>query len=160
MTARPFNLGPSRIPADWTSSACWWAAKARWRIVTKVWVRLTPNAEDFRTLRAIFATVDDATNAISDIIAAGIIPAAMELMDQGIIAAVEEAFHFGFPADAGAIAIIELDGPAAGLDEQQARIVEFCRKWNAREMLQAADTEQAGAAVEVPQDGGGRRGPA
>ena len=97
-------------------------------IVTKVWVRLTPNPQDYRTMRAIFDTVDDATNAVSEIIAAGIIPAAMELMDQGIMAAVEEAFHFGFPLDAGAMLVIEVDGPTAGLDEQQQQIVEFCQQ--------------------------------
>jgi len=90
----------------------------------------------------MFNTVEDATNAISEIIGAGIIPAAMELMDQGIIAAVEEAFHFGFPLDAGAIAIIEVDGPTVGLAEQESRIVEFCRKWNAREVLQAASADE------------------
>ena len=89
-------------------------------------------------MRAIFNTVDDASNAVSEIIAAGIIPAAMELMDQGILAAVEEAFQFGFPPDAGAVLVIEVDGPAAGLDEQQEQIVEFCRRCGAREVLQAA----------------------
>lgn len=107
-------------------------------ILTKIWVRLTPNPHDYRTLRAVFNTLDDATNAISDIIGAGIIPAAMELMDQGIVAAVEEAYHFGFPLDAEAIAVIELDGPTAGLDQQRQAVVEFCEKWHAREVLQAA----------------------
>jgi len=111
-------------------------------IVTKVWVRLTPNPQDYRTMRAIFDTVDDATAAVSDIIAAGMIPAAMELMDQGILVAVEEAFHFGFPLDAGAVVVIELDGPAAGLDRQQQRIVELCRKRRAREVRQAASRQE------------------
>jgi glycolate oxidase len=136
------QLGPVEDPGQLDLIGVLVGSEGTLAVVTKVWVRLTPNAADFRTLRAIFSTVDDATNAVSDIIAAGIIPAAMELMDQGILAAVEEAFHFGFPADAGAIAIIELDGPTSGLAEQETRIVEFCRKWNAREVLQAADAEQ------------------
>lgn len=106
-------------------------------VLTKIWVRLTPNPHDYRTLRAVFNTLDDATNAISDIIGAGIIPAAMELMDQGIVAAVEEAYHFGFPLDAEAIAVIELDGPTAGLDQQRQAVGEFCEKWRAREVLRA-----------------------
>ncbi len=106
-------------------------------IVTKVWVRLTRNPREFRALRAIFNSVDDATGTVSDIISAGIIPAAMELMDRGIIAAVEEAFGFGFPLDAEAILIIEIDGPPVGLDDQRRRIVDFCEKWNARDVLQA-----------------------
>ena len=111
-------------------------------IVTKVWVRLTPNPQDYRAMRAIFNSVDDASNAVSQIIAAGIIPAAMELMDQGILAAVEEAFQFGFPPDAGAVLVIEVDGPAAGLDRQQEQIVEFCKRFGAREVLQAASAEE------------------
>ncbi len=111
-------------------------------IVTRVWVRLTPNPHDYRTLRVIFETVEDATGAISDIIGEGIIPAAMELMDQGIVGAVEEAFQFGFPLDAGAIAVIEVDGLRAGLDEQQERISALCRKWNAREILQADTADE------------------
>jgi glycolate oxidase len=89
-------------------------------------------------MRAIFNTVDDATNTVSQIIAAGIIPAAMELMEQGIVAAVDDAYHFGFPRDAEAILIIEVDGPTAGLDAKQQQVVEFCRRSNAREVLQAA----------------------
>jgi glycolate oxidase len=111
-------------------------------IVTKVWVRLTPDPQDYRTLRVVFDTVDDATNAISDVIGAGMIPAAMELMDRGIVGAVEEAYHFGFPLDAEAIVVIELDGPSAGLDAQQRRVVAICRKWKAREILQAVDAKQ------------------
>ena len=111
-------------------------------IVTRIWLRLTPNPQDYRAMRVIFETLDDATGAISDIIGEGIIPAAMELMDQGIVAAVEEAFHFGFPLDAEAIVVIEVDGLGAGLDGQQERIVALCRKWNARQIVQAADPEQ------------------
>jgi len=111
-------------------------------IVTKVWVRLTPNPQGHRAMRAVFGSLDDAGNAVSHIIAAGIIPAAMELMDQGILAAVEEAFHFGFPPDAGAVLVIEVDGPEVGLDRQRDRIVEFCERFGAREVLQATSSQQ------------------
>ena len=83
-------------------------------VVTKAWVRLTRNPQGWRTMLGIFESVGDATNAISAIIAAGIIPAALELMDQGILVAVEEAFHFGFPLDAQAILLIEVDGSGSG----------------------------------------------
>ena len=136
------QFGPVRRPGDVNFLGVLVGSEGTLAVVTKVWVRLTRNPQTFRALRAIFNTVDDATNAISQIIAAGIIPAAMELMDQGIIAAVEEAFQFGFPLDAGAIAVIEVDGPAVGLDAQQERIMEFCRKWNAREVLCAKTQEE------------------
>jgi glycolate oxidase len=136
------RLGPVESPAGLDLIGVLVGSEGTLAIVTKVWVRLTPDPQDYRTLRAIFSTVDDATNAISEIIAAGMIPAAMELMDQGIIAAVEEAYHFGFPLDAGAIVVIELDGPAAGLDPQQQQVTEICLRWQAREVLRAATANE------------------
>ena len=97
-------------------------------IVTKVWVRLTRDPQGCRTLLGVFDSVEDATNTISEIIGAGIIPAALEMMDQGILAAVEAAFKFGFPLDARAILLIEVDGLEAGLDEQRDRIIELCQQ--------------------------------
>jgi glycolate oxidase len=108
-------------------------------IVTKVWVKLTRDPQSYRTMLGVFESVDDATNAISDIIGAGIVPAALEMMDQGILVALEDAFHFGFPLDAGAILLIEVDGLAAGLDAQRDSIIAICKQHGAREVRQAAD---------------------
>jgi glycolate oxidase len=90
----------------------------------------------------IFDSVDDATAAISDIIGRGIIPAALEMMDHGILTAVEQAFHFGFPLDAQAVLLIELDGLEAGLDEQRDRVVEVCTQNRAREVRRADDPKE------------------
>jgi glycolate oxidase len=136
------QLGPVDDPAGLDLVGLLVGSEGTLGIVTKIWVRLTPNPQDFRAMRAIFTNVADATNTVSQIIAAGIIPAAMELMDQGILAAVEEAFHFGFPPDAGAILVLEVDGPAAGLDRQQEQIVEFCKRFGAREVLQASTPQE------------------
>ncbi len=111
-------------------------------IVTKAWVRLTRDPQGYRTMLGVYDSCDDATNSISEIIGAGIIPAALELMDQGILVAVEEAFKFGFPLDAKAILLIEVDGLEAGLDEQRDRIIELCTKCGAREVRQANDAKQ------------------
>ncbi|HUE73524.1 MAG TPA: FAD-linked oxidase C-terminal domain-containing protein [Pirellulaceae bacterium] len=111
-------------------------------IVTKVWVRLTKNPQGYRTLLGVFESCDDATNAISEIIGAGIVPAALEMMDQGILVAVEAAFQFGFPLDAQAILLIEVDGLEAGLDEQKEQIIALCNKCNAREVRLAADAKE------------------
>jgi glycolate oxidase len=92
-----------------------------------------------RTLLADFETVEAASEAVSDIIAAGVIPAALEMMDRLIVAAVEEAFHVGLPTDAGAVLLIELDGPAAGLDEELERVAGLCRTRGARELRLARD---------------------
>jgi glycolate oxidase len=107
-----------------------------------VWVRLTKNPEGVRTLLGVFDSVDDATSAISQIIGAGIIPAALEMMDQGIVEAVEAAFHFGFPLDAKAILLVEVDGLEAGLDAQRERIIELCTRSGAREVRQARDAKE------------------
>ena len=111
-------------------------------IVTKVWVRLTRNPAGFRTMLGVFDSVDDATNAISAIIGAGIVPAALEMMDQGILEALEAAFHFGFPLDAQAILLIEVDGLEAGLDEQRDQIIQLCQQNGAREVRQANDPQE------------------
>ena len=100
-------------------------------VVTRVWVRLTRNPEGVRTLLGVFDSVDDATNAISAIIGAGIIPAALEMVDHDIMVALEEAFQFGFPLDAEAILIIEVDGIEAGLNAQRDQIIEICQKTGA-----------------------------
>lgn len=111
-------------------------------IATKIWVRLTRNPQGYRTMLGVFDSVDAATQTISGIIGAGIIPAALEMMDHGILVAVEEAFHFGFPLDAEAILLIEVDGLEAGLDAQRDRVTEICRQQGAREVRFAADAKE------------------
>src|SRR5713226_4939243 len=106
-------------------------------IATRAWVRITRNPEAYRTLLGVFETVDDATNTISDIIGAGIIPAALEMLDQLIVQAVESAYHFGFPLDAGAVLIMEVDGLEAGLEADAERIITLAKKNHARELRQA-----------------------
>jgi glycolate oxidase len=110
-------------------------------IVTRVLVRLIRAPQAFKTMLGVFETVDDASQTVSDIIAAGIVPGAMEMMDQLITQAVEAAYHFGFPLDAGAVLIIELDGLAAGLDQQAEQVMAICRKNHARE-VRLAQSEQ------------------
>ena len=111
-------------------------------IASKVWVRITRNPESYRTLLGVFETVDDATNTISDIIGAGIVPAALEMLDQPIIHALEAAFHFGFPLDAGAVLIMEVDGLDAGLAADADRMESSARKHHAREVRKANGTAE------------------
>jgi glycolate oxidase len=106
-------------------------------IVSKTWVRITRNPEAYRTLLGVFDSVDDATNTISDIIGAGIVPGALELLDRLILGAVEQAFKFGFPLDAGAVLIMEVDGLAAGLEEEATKIEAIAKRNNAREVRRA-----------------------
>ncbi|MBC8114340.1 MAG: FAD-binding protein [Candidatus Saccharimonas sp.] len=106
-------------------------------IATKVIVRLTRDPAAYRTMLGVFETVADATKAISEIIGAGIVPAALEMMDQGIVSALEQAFHFGFPLDAGAVLLIEVDGLEVAVDEEAQRIITLCQQSGAREVRQA-----------------------
>ncbi|HEV8001937.1 MAG TPA: FAD-linked oxidase C-terminal domain-containing protein [Planctomycetaceae bacterium] len=111
-------------------------------ICTRITVRLTRNPAAYRTLLGIFETVADATQAISQIIGAGIIPAALEMMDQGIVGAVEAAFHFGFPLDAGAVLLIEVDGLEIAVDEEAEKIVRICQESAAREVRRATTEKE------------------
>jgi glycolate oxidase len=111
-------------------------------IVTKVWCRITKNPQAYRTLLGVFETVDDATNTISDIIGAGIVPGALEMLDQLILGALEDAFHFGFPLDAGAVLIMEVDGLEAGLDRDAERIAEIAKRNQAREIRKATTADE------------------
>lgn len=106
-------------------------------IVTEVVARLTPLPQGVRTLLAVFETLEDATQTVSDIIAAGIIPAALELMDALTLQAVEAAFGYGFPLDAEAVLLIELDGLEAELDEERERVEAICKRHRAREVRRA-----------------------
>jgi glycolate oxidase len=130
--------GPTEDNPGYDLTGVMVGAEGTFGIATKVWVRITRNPAAYRTLLGVFETVDDATNTISDIIGAGIVPAALEMLDSLILSAVEAAFHFGFPLDAGAVLIMEVDGLAAGLDAEAERITEVARKNNAREVRKAA----------------------
>ena len=114
-------------------------------VVTRVLVRLIRAPQAFKTMLGVFESVDEASQTVSDIIAAGIVPGALEMMDQLITQAVEAAYQFGFPLDAGAVLIVELDGLAAGLDKQAGRVLEICRKNRAREVRLAQTDEERAA---------------
>jgi glycolate oxidase len=94
-------------------------------VVTKAVVNLTRDPEAGRTLLGVFDSVESATETVSGIIAAGIVPAALEMLDNLMIQAVEQAFHFGFPTEAGAVLIIEVDGLDAGMDREAQAISEI-----------------------------------
>lgn len=106
-------------------------------LVTEVIIRLTPLPQSVRTLLAVFESVDQASQTVSDIIAAGVLPAALEMIDTFIIKACEEAFHLGFPMDAEAVLIIEVDGLEVGLDEEAERARRIALDNGAREVRQA-----------------------
>jgi glycolate oxidase len=105
-------------------------------------VRLTRDPAAYRTMLGIFNSVHDATQTISNIIGAGIVPAALEMMDQGIVEAVEAAFHFGFPLDAAAVVLIEVDGLEVAVDDEARQIIDICKSSGAREVRTANSPQE------------------
>jgi glycolate oxidase len=108
-------------------------------IVTKALVRLLRQPEATRTLLAIFDSIDQASETVSNVIAAGLVPAALEMLDQETIKAVEPALHVGYPLDAGAVLLIEVEGLAESAEEDAAQARSICIAAGAREVREAAD---------------------
>ncbi|MEP7000044.1 MAG: FAD-linked oxidase C-terminal domain-containing protein [bacterium] len=109
-------------------------------VVLDATVRLERNPQSIRTLLADFSSVDAAAHAVSAIIASGIVAAAMEMMDNAVIQIVEASIYAsGYPTDAAAVLLIELDGATAGLDDDVARVAEFCTAAGARGVRIATD---------------------
>ncbi|MCC6242390.1 MAG: FAD-binding protein [Gemmatimonadaceae bacterium] len=110
-------------------------------VATDVWVRLVPLPQAVRTLLADFPSVDAAAQAVSRIVATGIIPAALEMMDHATIVAVEASVYAaGYPTDAAAILLCEVDGLEAGLEDDVATIRHCCLESGARD-VRVASTE-------------------
>jgi glycolate oxidase len=108
-------------------------------VATTVTVRLVRSPEEVRTLLAGFASTDHAGAATSAIIAAGIVPAAIEMMDALAIEAAEAAVHCNYPAGAGAVLVIELDGAAVEVEHEFAEVERLCREHDAFEIRVATD---------------------
>lgn len=96
-------------------------------LVTKITVRLTPLPPGVKTFLAVFDEVEKCSNAVSGIIRSGVIPAALEMMDNVMIGAVEASSHAGYPVDAAAVLLVECEGLPAALELQAASIEEVCR---------------------------------
>ncbi len=113
-------------------------------VTTKVAVKLTRNRPGVRTLLLSFSSVRDAANTVSGVIAAGVVPAAMEVMDARITEAVENYVHAGYPTDAAAVLLAEVDGLESGVDIDADQIRAIGLANNATDVrLAADDTERA-----------------
>lgn len=110
-------------------------------IATEIILRLTRKPETVQTLLAAFAHTDAAGEAVSRIISAGIVPAAVEIMDRLAIEAAEAAVHANYP-DATAILLVELDGPRTEVAQQQARVEAICQEYHATELRFARNDEE------------------
>ncbi|MEX2031350.1 MAG: FAD-linked oxidase C-terminal domain-containing protein, partial [Dehalococcoidia bacterium] len=111
-------------------------------IVTEATLRLVAIQPAVRTLLAIFETVEAASNAVSDVIRRGVIPVAMEMLDQEIIRIVEPRIHAGYPLDAGAALLIEVEVVPEGVARDAAVVEEACRAAGAREVRSAEEADE------------------
>ncbi len=117
-------------------------AEGTFGIVTAVTVRLTPVAESVKTMLAIFERMEDAGAAVSGVISAGVVPAAIEMMDRLSLRAVEASVHAGYPTDCEAVLLIEIDGLQESLDDQMTRIRQVCDLNHAREIRVAKTAKE------------------
>jgi glycolate oxidase len=131
--------GKARDPQGYDLVGLFVGSEGTFGIATKVVVRILRKPQAVKTVLAVFAEIDRASEAVSAIIGRGLVPAALEMIDQVTIQAVEDAFGCGYPRDAGAALLIELDGLAVGLEVQAERVMAACRECGAREVRLARD---------------------
>jgi D-lactate dehydrogenase (cytochrome) len=111
-------------------------------VITKINLRLLRKPPAVRTLMAAFDSVEQAGGSVSAVIAAGLVPATMEMMDQKIARIVEDYAHPGIPTDAGALLIIEVDGYSASLEFQMSEIIRIVTEYGARDLRIAQTSEE------------------
>ena len=112
-------------------------------IVVKIRVKLLPIPEHTKVMLAAFATIEDAGHAIAAVIGAGIIPAGLEMIDQTGIRAIEELMHAGYPVDAAAVIICELDGSAADVEDELNRVIRIFKDLNADDIQIASNAVES-----------------
>lgn len=103
-------------------------------MVTKLVLRMMPKTEAVKTMLAVYDTIADGANTVTDIVKAGMIPTTLEMMDNLTIKAVEAAYHVGLPEDAASILLIELDGLADGMERLTEEVVAICKQNKVREV--------------------------
>jgi len=111
-------------------------------VLTEITVRILPLSESIITMLATYDSIADAAISVSDIISAGILPTTLEMMDAMIIKAVEDSYACGYPRDAAAVLIIEVEGPSAGLKDQAQRIQEICMQTKCRDIQEAKNNDE------------------
>ena len=112
-------------------------------IATRLWLRLTPKPSASQTVLALFDDVTEASQAVSAIVAAGIIPAALEMMDRLAIYAVERGpYRVGYPEDLAAVLLLEVDGESREVHAMATRVQEVLQQYRVREVRLASTTEE------------------
>lgn len=131
--------GQGGDPLGYDLTALYAGSEGTLGIITEITVRILPLPEATSTALTIFDSLEAASSAVAQIIARGLIPAALEMIDRPLIEAVERTFHAGYPLDAEAILLVEVDGPPEALAPQMEAIRQICLAHQSREFHQADD---------------------
>jgi glycolate oxidase len=134
--------GKEADPAGYDLTGLLTGSEGTMVLITKVIVRLMRTAEKVKTLLAIYDEPEDAASTVAAMTAQAIIPAAVEMLDGVMLRMVEEATHAGYPMDANAVLLIEIEGPAESVDEQVEQIARVCGDCRAREVRVAKSEEE------------------
>ena len=133
----------ARAPHGLDLVALFCGSEGTFGIATEITVRLCRNQQQITTLLASFASMANACRAVGDIVAAGLVPAALEILDQATIRAVEASvYRAGYPEHAAAVLLVELDGPRDVVAEDAAEVDAFCRRHDALAVEQASDAAE------------------
>lgn len=111
-------------------------------LVTEITAKLSKKPEAIKTLLAVFETVDDASETVTEMTARAITPAACEMLDGWTLGAVEDYVHAGFPRDCGSVLLIEIEGITEAVATQAAAIDEICKQHHASEVRTAKDNDE------------------
>ena len=134
--------GPAYDPPGYDLRGAMVGSEGTMGIVTEVTVNILPLPESIITLLVIYEDIAAAARSVSDIVSAGIIPTTLEMMDAPIIKAVEDSYACGYPRDAAAVLIIEVEGLSVGLKDQAGQISELCFKNKCRDIREAKDDSE------------------
>ena len=132
----------SAEPAGYDLRGAFVGSEGMCGIATSVAVRLTPNPPAVRTMLLSYRDVSDAAATVGAIIAAGIVPAAVEMMDQRCVAAIEDFAQAGYPRDAAAVLLVEMDGSPGGVAIAGDRVADIARRHQAVSVRTAADDDE------------------
>jgi glycolate oxidase len=142
-TGELIHLGsPALDPSGYDLTGLFVGSEGTLGLVTEITVKLTRLPEEIKTLLAVFNTIDDATETVVDITSRGVTPAACEMMDGWTLRAVEAYVHAGFPVDASAVLLIDVDGIRESAEKQAEIVADVCRTHHAREVRVARDTRE------------------
>jgi len=134
--------GKTLDPLGYDLTGVFVGSEGTFGIATKVFVRIMRKPEAVKTLMGVFESIEDASNTVSGIVARGIIPVAIEMMDNNAIRAVEKGVAAGYPTDAVAVLLVEVDGPKDEVEALVDPIIEVCKENHVREVRLARDDNE------------------